>query len=128
MPRVVLVAALVLALAGCSSPADDIQAALDESHSAVASVVIAAKLQQDGKLPEKTLLTSTDDALAALEGAQSALDALTPGEQASARHDALAKISDARDAVLALQEALDTGGDVAAARAELKRIDEELQR
>ena len=124
--RVLVLSGIVLALAACSTPADDITSALDQSHTAVASVALAAELVDHGGLPTSSLVASTTDAMAELQDATKTLSELT--DQATKRDAALAAIDEARDAVIAVQDALARGSTLDGARDALERADEGLTR
>ena len=124
--RVLVVSGIVLALAACSTPADDITSALDQSHTAVASVALAAELVDHGGLPTSSLVASTTDAMAELQDATKTLSEVT--DQTTKRDAALAAIDEARDAVIAVQDALARGSTLDGARDALERADEGLTR
>jgi len=94
----------VALLTGCSSASTTIQDALDQVHTAGSSVSLAADLNDGAGLPKAALDTSTVDAVAEISDAESTLAELEPApSEADARDDALDRIRDVEDAVLAVQ-------------------------
>lgn len=116
----------MIALGGCSSPSNQIDDALDQAHSAVASAASAAELADGNGLPVSSARASASDALAELQDAESAVSELVPPDTDEQR-EALAAIRTGIDALLTLQQALAAGGDLGSAREQLAAADEELR-
>ena len=129
--RVRLVALAALAAVGltaCSSNTEKIGDAVDQVHTAGASVSIASELNTGGGLPATSLDTSIVDALTEIGDAESTLTELQPATaEVASRDEALARIRNVEDAVLDLQAALANGGDLGQGRDDLEAALTELE-
>lgn len=129
MIRALAAAALVLALAGCTSLRSTVVDALDQAVSATSTATLAVQLAGAGRLLDPPADTALADALTDLDDAATTLvDAgpAAPGES-SARRAALAAIRAAQDAVLAARDDLSAGRDLTGEEADLRAARDALE-
>lgn len=109
--RVAVVAAIVLlSMAGCATPSDQLASAASDASSAVSTARLATKQQAAGRSLLPTTTTVLSDAVTALDDAESAtadVEASSAGEVAWQKRT-LAAIRSGTDAVLAAQRTIAT--------------------
>ena len=121
-----IVASLVIALAGCSGPSDELAQSRKDAVAAVGSAALATSLHRDGRAPTAWLATQYGDELKELGSAEQSVEQLdTKGRSTVERARLLRAIRAGIEAVKAAQRELNAGGTPPATA--LKRVREQLR-